>query len=157
MDDGKGYLARLLRAQPVGEEYDDPRFANQLASLPMLLDRPLGFGPLRFRLIFDLEPHSSYVNAFASYGWLGGLSFLLLVGATCFVGFRLCFARSPYRPLALIVWPALFGFFLQGFQIDIDHWRHVYLMLGMVWGMEAARQKWRLDQARASALASASA
>ena len=31
-----------------------------------------GFGPLRFRLFFDLDPHNSYINAFASYGWLGG-------------------------------------------------------------------------------------
>jgi hypothetical protein len=27
-------------------------------------------------------------------------------------------------------------------QIDIDHWRHFYLILGMIWGMEAARRKW---------------
>jgi len=33
-------------------------------------------------------------------------------------------------------------FFLQAFQIDVDHWRHVYMLLGMVWGLEAARVKW---------------
>jgi hypothetical protein len=137
------------RTQAVGEEYQDPRFENQMRSLPMLLERPLGFGPLRFRLIFDLEPHSSYVNAFASYGWLGGFSFILLVGVTIFIGFRLCFALSPFRTLAQVFFPALMGFFLQGFQIDIDHWRHVYLMLGAIWGMEAARQHWLATQARA--------
>jgi hypothetical protein len=41
-----------------------------------------------------------------------------------------------------IVWPALFIFFLQALQIDIDHWRHVFLLFGMVWGLEAARLKW---------------
>jgi hypothetical protein len=33
-------------------------------------------------------------------------------------------------------------FFLQAFQIDVDHWRHVYMLLGMVWGLEAARVTW---------------
>lgn len=130
------------RAQGVGAEYDDPRFFNQLRSLPMLLERPLGFGPLRFRLIFDLEPHSSYVNAFASYGWIGGFLFLIIVATTSFIGFRLCFVRSPYRGLAQVVWPALLGFLIQGFQIDIDHWRHVFLMIGAIWGFEAARVRW---------------
>ena len=55
----------------VGEGYYDPRYFNQLRSLPFLMEHPLGYGPLRFRLTFDLEPHSSYVNAFASYGWIG--------------------------------------------------------------------------------------
>ena len=138
------------RLQPVGEEYDDPRFFNQMRSLPMLLERPLGFGPLRFRLWFDLEPHSSFVNGFASYGWVGGVAFILLVGATAFVGFRLCFARSPYQTMAQVVWPSLLVFFLQGFQIDIDHWRHVYLMMGAIWGFEAARYHWLLEQRRAA-------
>jgi hypothetical protein len=137
------------RTQAVGEEYQDPRFENQMRSLPMLLERPLGFGPLRFRLIFDLEPHSSYVNAFASYGWLGGFSFIVLVCATIFIGFRLCFALSPFRTLAQVFFPALLGFFLQGFQIDIDHWRHVYLMMGAIWGFEAARMHWVATRAAA--------
>jgi hypothetical protein len=132
----------LQRLQAPGEEYDDPRFMNQLRSLPLLLDRPNGFGPLRFRLWFDLEPHSSYVNGFASYGWFGGFMFLTLVGMTTFVGFRLALVRSPFQNFALVVWPALMAFLLQGVQIDIDHWRHVYLMLGMIWGMEAARMRW---------------
>ena len=49
---------------------------------------------------------------------------------------------SPYARLAHVFWPALFVFLMQGFQIDIDHWRHVYLGLGMVWGLECARLRW---------------
>lgn len=141
------------RAQGVGEEYADPRFFNQIRSLPMMLELPLGFGPLRFRDVFDLEPHSSYVNGFASYGWLGGYMFLLIVGTTTFIGFRLCFVNSPYRQFAQVFWPALFGFFLQGFQIDIDHWRHVFLLMGAVWGLETARLRWLEANRRQAQLA----
>ena len=128
------------------QDYDEGptgRFGNQLRSLPMLLDRLNGFGPLRFRLIFDLEPHNSYINAFASYGWLGGFAFFLLVGFTIYIGFRVAWSPSPYRRAAQVFWPSLMVFLLQGFQIDIDHWRHVFLMLGAVWGIETARVRWR--------------
>ncbi|HZB38449.1 MAG TPA: O-antigen ligase family protein [Beijerinckiaceae bacterium] len=132
------------RAQ-LTKDYDEGvtgRFGNQLRSIPMLIERPNGFGPLRFRLFFGLEPHNSYIGGFANGGWLGGFSFLFLVLATTYVGFRLCLAPSPFRREAQIVWPALFIFFLQALQIDVDHWRHVFLLFGMVWGLEAGRVRW---------------
>ncbi len=122
------------------------RFGNQARSIPMLLDHINGLGPLRFRLIFGLEPHDTYINAFASYGWLGGFAFALLVGLTTYIGFRLILRPSPYRRLAQVYWPSLFVFFLQAFQIDIDHWRYVYFLLGAVWGLEAARRRWEVRQ-----------
>ena len=135
----------FLQRAALEQDYDEGvtgRFGNQLRSLPMLLDRVNGFGPLRFRLIFGLEPHNSYVNAFASYGWLGGFAFLLLVTSTVVIGFRVSWVPSPYRRAAQVFWPSLLVFLLQGFQIDIDHWRHVFLMLGAVWGLETARVRW---------------
>ena len=127
------------------QEYDGGvtgRFGNQLRSLPMLLDRPFGFGPLRFRLTFDLEPHNSYIGAFANGGWLGGFSWIVIVLATVYAGFRLMFRPSPYRDYAQMVFPALLALLLQGFQIDIDHWRQLFLMCGLLWGLEAARRRW---------------
>ena len=136
----------FLQRFALTQEYDvgeTGRFGNQLRSLGMLLDRVNGFGPLRFRLTFGLDPHNSFINAFASYGWLGATAFFLLVGLTIFIGFRLVVMPSPYRRLAQVYWPALLVFLLQGLQIDIDHWRHVYLMLGAVWGLETARLRWQ--------------
>jgi hypothetical protein len=127
------------------QEYDEGatgRFGNQLRAIPMLLDRFMGFGPLRFRLVFALEPHNSYIGAFANNGWIGGFLFLLIVGVTAGVGLRLMLAPSPFRRQAQVVVPALMALFLQGLQIDIDHWRFVFFMLGGVWGLEAGRQRW---------------
>ena len=135
----------FLQRAALEQDYDGGetgRFGNQLRSIPLLLDHVNGLGPLRFRLIFGLEPHNSYINAFASYGWLGGFAFALLVGLTTYVGFRVALKPSPYRRPAQVFWPSLMVFLLQGFQIDIDHWRHVFLMLGAVWGIETARVRW---------------
>jgi hypothetical protein len=129
----------------VTQDYDTGetgRFGNQLRGLNMLVDEPLGMGPLRWRLIFALEPHNTYIGSFANGGWLAGVTFIGLVLTTSVVGFRLMRRDTPYRRHAQIVWPALLMFFLQAFQIDIEKWRHVYMMLGMIWGLEAARLRW---------------
>ena len=139
----------------VTKDYDEGpngRFGNQMRSIPMLLERPLGFGPLRFRLVFNLEPHNSYINSFASFGWLGGFTWFTIVGWTMFVGFRLMMVVSPYRRAAQVFWPALFVLLVQGLQIDIDHWRQVFLCFGAVWGMEAARHRWKIAQNSAAAV-----
>ena len=140
-----GVAARFSDRAVATKDYDEGetgRFGNQRRGMEMLLERPEGFGPLRWRRIFNLEPHNSYIGAFSNGGWLAGFSFLGIVLATAFVGFRLCLTPSPYQRLAQIAWPALLMFFLQGFQIDIEKWRHVYMMLGMVWGLHVAREIW---------------
>jgi hypothetical protein len=150
-DDARKFF--LMRAT-LTQEYDEGvtgRFGNQLRSLPMLPNLPFGFGPLRFRTVFDLDPHNSFIGAFANEGWLGGFVWIAMIAMTSFVGFRLMARPSPYRRLAQIFFPALFATMLQGFQIDIDHWRQLYIMLGAVWGLEAARQRWEAAQPHAAA------
>lgn len=141
----------------VAQTYDEGatgRFGNQIRSLPMLLERPAGFGPLRFRDFFQLEPHNSYIGAFANDGWIGGFTWIIITLSTCFIGFRLVFVKSPYRRLAQIYWPVLFSWLLQGLQIDIDHWRQLFLCFGAIWGMEAARLHWLARQKRVAPAAS---
>ncbi|MCE4223705.1 O-antigen ligase family protein [Methylobacterium sp. C25] len=137
----------------VTQDYDEGetgRFGNQIRGIGMLLEMPFGMGPMHWRLIFKLEPHNSYIGSFANGGWLGGATFIVLVVATAFVGFRLMSRDTPFRAHAQIVWPALMMFFLQAMQIDIEKWRHVYMMLGMVWGLEAARLQWLSRRHRAA-------
>jgi hypothetical protein len=113
------------------------RFGNQLRAIPLLLDLPNGFGPLRFRVHFTEDPHNVYVNAFASYGWLGGLSYAALILCTWIVGWRTVLTRSPFQSHAIAIWATLSVVTVQGFQIDTDHWRHFYLLLGLIWGLGA--------------------
>ena len=123
------------------KEYDTGekgRFGNQLNSIPLLLERPLGFGPTYFQKIFGLDPHNVYINAFASYGWLGGISYFLLMISTITIGFKTVLMRTPWQNWAIVVFCPLLTTIFQGVQIDTDHWRHFYWMLGMMWGLFAA-------------------
>jgi hypothetical protein len=114
------------------------RFANQVNSIPMLLVRPLGFGPLQFGEIFRFAPHNVYVNAFSSYGWLGGISYFTLIVLTLQIGFKSVFTRTPWQSFAIVVFCPLVTTIFQGIQIDTDHWRHFYWLLGLTWGLFSA-------------------
>ncbi|MGD9846040.1 MAG: O-antigen ligase family protein [Variibacter sp.] len=111
------------------------RFGKLLDAIPMLLDRPNGFGPLRFTDYFPEAPHDVFVNAFSSYGWLGGISYFCLVLLTVWLGWSTVWRRTPWQGTYIALWSVTFGQILQGFQIDTDHWRHLWLLFGLVWGL----------------------
>ncbi len=117
------------------------RFGNQRRSIPLLLELPNGFGPLQFREYFPEDPHNTFLNAFASYGWLGGISYLGLIASTLIVGWSLVFRKTPWQQESIAIWSSLFFLILQGLQIDTDHWRHFYVLLGLTWGLMLASQR----------------
>jgi O-antigen ligase len=103
-----------------------------------LLETPFGVGPLQFAKHFGQDPHNVYLNAFASYGWIGGFAYLSLVLATLYVGFRASLVRTAWQSYLLAGFAAFVGATLEGFVIDTDHWRHYYLLLGLIWGLAGA-------------------
>jgi hypothetical protein len=127
------------------------RFGNQLNSIGLLIQRPLGFGPMMFRQHFGADPHNVYINAFSAYGWVGGFSYILLVISTIIAGFRAVLSRTPWQPYAIAIFCGLFTTILQGVQIDTDHWRHFYWSLGITWGFFAASMMYSPSRAMAEA------
>ncbi len=124
----------LVQSYDAGET---GRFGNQVRSLPELLRRPLGYGPLVFGVIYGQAPHNTFLNAFSAYGWLGGITYFLLIISTLFVGVKTIFTKTPWQGLAIAVFCPLVSVIFQGVQIDTEHWRHFYWMLGMMWGLFA--------------------
>jgi len=133
----------LLSRASLVQDYDsgaEGRFGNQLRAIPLLLERPLGFGPLRFSEFFPQDPHEVFLSAFASFGWVGGLGFAAFIAATIYVGWTLALRRSPIQMHAIAIWSACFPQILQGVQIDTGHWRHLYLLYGCMYGLAAVRR-----------------
>jgi hypothetical protein len=127
--------ASLQQSYDVGET---GRFGSQLRSVPLLLQRPLGFGPLQYASYMGQDPHNTFLNAFASYGWLGGITYLAMIILTLAVGLRTAFTRSPWQAASIAVFASSSALILQGIQIDTDHWRHFYWLLGLTWGLFSA-------------------
>jgi O-Antigen ligase len=125
----------LVKSYDAGET---GRFGNQLNAIPILLTKPLGLGPYQFAAIYGLAPHNTFLNSFSSAGWLGGISFIMFVLSSFIVGFKTIFTRSPFQTQAIVAVSCYIAVTLQGVQIDTEHWRHLYWMVGMVWGFYSA-------------------
>ncbi len=128
---------RATLTQPY-DEGPEGRFGGQQKAFNLILENPLGIGGQAFtRYHHHEEAHNSYLTAFLNGGWLGGLSFLLLAGLTLALGWRHALMATKSQRLFLVVYAALAANLLEAAIIDIDHWRHVYLLIGVVWGLMA--------------------
>ena len=81
------------------------------------------------------------------YGWLGFISFLTLVLWTLIGGFKLLFRPRPWQPYFLIAYCVFAGHIIIGWVIDINHWRHLYLLIGIIWGCIVLEKRWQNYQA----------
>jgi hypothetical protein len=130
------------------QSYDEGRFGRfgrHILGAEMALDLPLGIGPLQFHNYFPEDTHNSYLNAFMSGGWISGICYPTLV----FMGFRYAFIRVPWQRTYLAIFAAYLGTVGENFIIDTDHWRHFWMMLGVMWGMFVAAQRYRPGTDRA--------
>jgi hypothetical protein len=128
------------------QSYDEGRFGRfgrHLLGAEMALDLPFGIGPLQFHKYFPEDTHNSYLNAFMSGGWIAGVCYPALVFITVIMGFRHIFVRVPWQRAYLAIFAAFLGTVGESFIIDTDHWRHFWMMLGAMWGLFAAAQRYR--------------
>jgi hypothetical protein len=130
------------------QSYDEGRFGRfgrHILGAEMALGLPFGIGPLQFNRFFPEDTHNSYLNAFMSGGWLSGVCYPALVFVSVLTGFRYVFVRVPWQRTYLAIFAAFLGTVGEGFIIDTDHWRHFWLMLGVMWGMFVAAERWKAD------------
>jgi hypothetical protein len=127
--------AQLIQSYDVGE---GGRFRLQELALASVLNFPNGMGPFEFARVHGLQQHNVYLQAFLVYGWTGAMAYLLLLVSTLWVGFRSSLVRAPWQAYAITAFAVFVGEVAEGFVIDTDHWRHFFLLLGMIWGLAAA-------------------
>ena len=127
--------AHLFQFYDVGE---GGRFRLQELALSSVLNYPNGMGPFEFARVHGLQQHNVYLQSFLVYGWTGAMAYLLLLFTTLLVGFRTAIVRTPWQPYIITAFAAFVGEVAEGLVIDSDHWRHFYLLLGMIWGLAAA-------------------
>lgn len=135
------------RAKAV-QDYDGGRigrFARHLLGYELALTKPLGIGPLEFGFIFGEDTHNIFVKALMAHGWLGFVSWVAMMLATIIGGFKLLFKPRPWQPYVQIAYVVFVGHLVIGNVIDIDKWRHVFLMIGIIWGCMALEAKWQRD------------
>ena len=119
------------------------RFGRYILGTELALEHPFGIGPLQFARFFTEDPHSTFLNSFMSGGWVTGFSYLTLSAVTVVTGVRFVFVRTPWQPTYHAVYAAYLGVVAESAIIDIDHWRHYFLILGVLWGLMAASRSYQ--------------
>ncbi len=112
------------------------RFGGQEKAKRLLLENPLGIGAGQFTALHHHEEvHNVYLSMFLNAGWLGGLTYTLMVGLTLVIGAKHLREANAARPLFLIPYSAFVATAFEGIIIDSDHWRSFYVLMAMVWGI----------------------
>jgi hypothetical protein len=143
--------ALLQQRLAVEQSYDAGhfgRFGRYILGAQLGLEQPLGIGPLQFYRYFTEDPHNTFLNTFMSGGWLGGFSYLTLTLVTLTAGLRFIAVPTPWRPTYQVIYIAFVGTVVESGIIDIDHWRHYFLILGLLWGLMAATQAWTRERSQ---------
>jgi O-antigen ligase len=114
------------------------RFGRYGLGAYLAMEHPFGIGPLQFADKFLEDPHDTFLNEFMSGGWLAGLAYFALCAVTLAKSTRFLFVRTPWQPLYHIIYAAYVSVVAESVFIDIEHWRHYFLILGALWGLMAA-------------------
>ena len=131
------FLERAKAIQP----YDigpGGRFWEQRLALGVILESPNGLGPFEFfRLLWNGAARRLYAGIPGLWP-IGGAAYLALVMVTLAIGFRAALVPAPWQAYLIAGYAAFVGEAVEGFIVDTDHWRHFFLVLGLVWGLTAA-------------------
>ncbi|THF52614.1 O-antigen ligase family protein [Allorhizobium terrae] len=124
------------------------RFERHRIGFMMSMERPLGIGPLAFNKIFPEDEHNIWLKSLTTYGWIGFVCYLTMMIWTLCFGFKYLLRERPWQPYLMITWIVMVGHAAIGDVIDLDHWRHVYLLFGILWGCRALEMRHQSKLAR---------
>ena len=123
------------------------RFQAQAETFALAMKHPLGIGAgqSESEQYQGMAPHNLFLHVLVESGWIGGLAFYIFIGLTFFRCSRFILRPSPTRGYCQVALASLSGILVQSAFIDSTHWRHFYLLLGMVWGFTLVAQTARRE------------
>ena len=76
---------------------------------------------------------------------------MTLTAVTVVMGMRYAFVATPWRATYHAVYAAYLGVVFESLVIDSDHWRHYFLIHGVLWGlMSVTRSRLPIGRERIS-------
>lgn len=122
------------------------RFDTQGRALQEIGTNPLGIGPGMSTPEFGMEPHNLYLHAAIEGGWVAGIGFCLFLVLTLARGMAAARYRSEFQSDLHVVVAVILGTLAQSLFIDSTHWRHMWLLFAMCWGLSIAVERERLRE-----------
>ena len=115
------------------------RFDSQLRALEVIGQTPIGVGSgMAPEVLYGIQPHNIYLQVTLEGGWLAGMSLVVFAAMTIVRGLRhITRTDAAIDTNVLVALAGLLGVLLQSFFIDSTHWRHLWLLFAIVWGLTA--------------------
>ena len=130
-----GFLEERARFQT----YDNDRFGAQALGVQLAEEHLIGIGPGQFELYSPLSVHSTYVRALAEEGVLGAVALLgVMLGTLLLAARNAVLGRDTFGIGSGPLLAAWCGMLVNSFVIDTLHWRHLWLLAGLIWAGTAA-------------------
>jgi O-antigen ligase len=132
-----GERTSLALSYDIGPE---GRFGGQMKALELVAANPFGIGALEFgRSYHGEDVHNVYLSMFLNSGWIGGFLYVGLVFTTLAVAFKKCLQPRPTQGITIVLLASFAGLAVEGMIVDTDHWRHFYVVMGVLWGLIMAK------------------
>jgi O-antigen ligase len=131
-----GFLEERAQLQ----SYDSDRFGAWALGIQLAEENPIGIGPGQFELVAPLSAHSTYIRAVAEEGVLGAAALLaVMFGTLLLAGRNAVIGRDTYGIGSAPLLAAWCGMLVNSFVVDTLHWRHLWLLAGLIWAGTHAR------------------
>jgi O-antigen ligase len=124
----------LLEQRAHLQSYDAHRFAAQSFGWNLGWTHPLGVGPGQFEYLSPVASHSLFVRTFAEQGPLGLLLWVALLLATLVVALRnVALGRDTHGIGSAALLGAWCGLIFNSTVVDTPHWRHLWVLVALIW------------------------
>jgi O-antigen ligase len=130
----------FLKERAQYQTYDNQRFGAQSGGIQVGERHPIGVGPGQFELVEPISAHSTYVRALAEEGVLGFVVLVALLYGTLLLALRNAVRGWDTHGIGstalLAAWA---GILANSAFVDTLHWRHLWLVAGLIWAAGAAQ------------------
>lgn len=124
----------FLEQRAGSHSYDTQRFAAQRFGIKLAERKPLGAGPGQFEVYSPVAAHSTYIRALAEEGILGAAALLALMIGTLVLALRnAALGRDTFGIGSTALLAAWCGLLANSLFVDSLHWRHLWLIAGLIW------------------------
>jgi hypothetical protein len=124
----------FLKERAQYQTYDNQRFGAQSGGIAVGERHPLGVGPGQFELVEPISAHSTYVRALAEEGVLGFMALVALLYGTLLAALRNAVRGwDTYGLGSTALLAAWCGILANSVFVDTLHWRHLWLVAGLIW------------------------
>ena len=123
------------------QTYDTQRFGAQRTGIELAEQHPIGIGPGQFEVLSPVSAHSTYIRALAEEGVLGAAVLLALMFGVLVLATRNAIGgRATYGIGSTALLAAWCGALANSVFVDTLHWRHLWLIAGLIWAGTMAAQ-----------------